>query len=86
MTARHAAHSDLAADEAIQILQRKLSDQSLPAGRCREALAAASENLIERFRAGESVVKLVHARSDIVDQILVRLWQEYVADFASKAA
>lgn len=86
MTAEHAAHADPATDEAIQILQRKLNDQSLPAGRCREALAAASENLIERFRAGESVVKLVHARSDIVDKILVRLWQEYVADFASKAA
>lgn len=46
----------------------------------REELAVAGKGLQKRFEAGESVVGLVHARAVIVDEILVRLWTEHVAD------
>jgi [protein-PII] uridylyltransferase len=43
----------------------------------RESLATASEALNARFEAGESVVDLVHARSAIIDDLLVRLWNDH---------
>jgi len=43
----------------------------------RESLAAADESLRARFEAGESVVELVHARAAVVDDLLVRLWEEH---------
>ncbi|MCJ7591701.1 MAG: [protein-PII] uridylyltransferase, partial [Woeseiaceae bacterium] len=46
----------------------------------RESLAAASENLKARFTAGESVVDLVHARSALIDDLLVRLWNDHVVE------
>ena len=49
-------------------------------GKTREELLIAGEDLRERFEAGESVVNLVHARAGIVDEILVRLWNEHVGD------
>ena len=49
----------------------------------REALAAAGEDLKSRFEDGESVVDLVHARSRQVDELLTRLWHEYVPDFGA---
>ena len=44
----------------------------------RESLATAGEALRERFLAGESVVKLVHARADLIDGVLTGLWQEHI--------
>lgn len=82
MTARHAGSTD----EAIRVLLDKLGDESLPVSHCREALAAASENLIKRFRAGESVATLVNTRSDIIDEILRRLWHEHAGDISASAA
>lgn len=50
----------------------------------RAAIAAAGEDLEKRFRTGESVVDLVHARARVIDEQLIRLWQQDVA--ASGAA
>ena len=44
----------------------------------RAAIAAAGEDLERRFKAGESVVDLVHARARVIDEQLIRLWQEIV--------
>ncbi len=49
-------------------------------GPIRDALAKAGEELTARFEAGESVVDLVHARSELIDQMLVRLWNDHVGD------
>ncbi len=43
----------------------------------RESLASAGEDLNARFEAGESVVDLVHARSALIDDLLVRLWNDH---------
>ena len=52
----------------------------------RAALGAASNNIRERFLAGESVVTLVHARSAVVDAVLTHLWQQYAKDCVATAA
>jgi [protein-PII] uridylyltransferase len=44
----------------------------------RESLAAASESLRARFLAGESVVDLVHARAQQIDEVLTGLWREHI--------
>lgn len=52
-------------------------------GPIREALAAAGENLKKRFEAGESVVALVKARAKLIDDLLIQLWNDHVADCAA---
>jgi len=86
MTAEHSASNDAAADEAVRILLNTLGEGSRPANCFREALAAASDNLIERFRDGESVANLVRTRSDVIDEILLRLWREHAGDISTNAA
>jgi len=86
MTAENSASVDEAADGAVRILLNTLGDGSRPASQCREALAAAGENLIERFRSGESVTNLVRARSDVIDEILLRLWREHAGEISTSAA
>ena len=49
----------------------------------RASLAAASEDLSLRFEAGESVVDLVHARSEVIDTLLVQLWQQHIDAFGA---
>jgi len=49
-------------------------------GPIREALAAAGEDLKKRFEAGESVVELVKARAKLIDDLLIQLWNDHVAD------
>jgi len=49
-------------------------------GSTRAALAKAGEDLKARFLAGESVVELVHARSRLIDDLLVQLWADQVDD------
>ncbi len=49
-------------------------------GRIRDELAAARGDLKARFEAGESVVELVHARSRLIDELLIKLWHEHVPD------
>jgi len=43
----------------------------------RESLATASDDLKRRFEAGESVPSLVHARSALIDDLLLRLWNDH---------
>jgi len=52
----------------------------------RAELDAASKALADRFLAGESVVTLVHERAELVDSVLIRLWQEHAGDCADIAA
>ncbi len=49
-------------------------------GEIRAAIAASGRDLEQRFRAGESVVALVHARAAAIDEQLIRLWQGPVED------
>ena len=49
-------------------------------GPIREQLATAASDLKARFEAGESVVDLVHARSQTIDDVLVALWTELAGD------
>ena len=44
----------------------------------RESLAAAGQDLRARFEAGESVVELVHARADMIDEVLIGLWRDHI--------
>jgi len=65
-------------DAAVTALRDALASDAQ--GTARAALAAASENLKNRFLAGESVVTLVHLRASIVDEILVNLWHRHASD------
>jgi [protein-PII] uridylyltransferase len=47
-------------------------------GEIRESLATAGETLRTRFLAGESVVNLVHARAELIDDVLTGLWREHI--------
>jgi [protein-PII] uridylyltransferase len=74
-------------DAALVILRDALADES--AGNSRVALNAASDNIKERFLAGESVVNLVHLRAAVVDELLIYLWRRnanYCADVACLVA
>jgi [protein-PII] uridylyltransferase len=86
MTAKSVSSNNAAPDDAIRILLAALGDSPQSTSHCRDALAAATENLSERFRAGESVVDLVTARSDVIDEILIRLWHEYAGHITNSAA
>ena len=44
----------------------------------RESLADAGEDLERRFLAGESVVSLVRARAQLIDDVLIDLWREHI--------
>ena len=46
----------------------------------RDALARAGDDLKARFEAGESVVALVHARAQQIDELLIKLWNDHVKD------
>ena len=62
-------------DAALVVLRDALADDS--ATNSRVALDAASDNIKERFLAGESVVNLVHLRAAVVDELLVYLWRRH---------
>ncbi len=72
-------------DPAITVLERHL-------GACRpdveplslrEGLAEAGENLVERFRSGAAVDRLVVARAALIDRLLRHLWDCYADDPAA---
>jgi len=71
-------------DAAVTLLRELLADGS--AGSSRRALEAASNNIRERFLAGESVVRLVHLRAAAVDELLLDLWRRHTEDCANVAA
>ncbi len=72
-------------DDAIKILLSVLGDTSGTVSQRRKALAAASARLIEQFEAGESVTNLVRLRSDLIDQLLIRLLQDHAGDLPANA-
>jgi len=49
-------------------------------GPIRDTLAKAGDDLKARFEAGESVVALVHARAEQIDELLAELWNDHVKD------
>ena len=52
----------------------------------RTELETANDDIRQRFLAGESVLTLVHARSDLVDSVLTKLWQQHAPDCVGVAA
>ncbi|MDH3429672.1 MAG: [protein-PII] uridylyltransferase [Gammaproteobacteria bacterium] len=73
------------ADDAALVILRDVLATDTP-GCSREALDQASENIKERFLAGESVVNLVHLRAAVIDQLLVHLWRRNANYCAGVAA
>lgn len=52
----------------------------------KDTLTNATEVLKQRFKSGREVTELVHARSDIVDTVLVKAWQQYFPENADDIA
>ena len=65
---------------------RQLSATDLPLPLFRQQLAAANDNLQQRFFAGEPVERLVSARAELMDQLLVRAWHRQVSTDATDIA
>ena len=59
-------------------MAQAIVNNSISYGEIRAALAASGDDLKARFEAGESVVELVHARAAIIDEQLIKLWQQDV--------
>jgi [protein-PII] uridylyltransferase len=74
-------------DPALVILREALESGQPVASR--KALELASENIRDRFLAGESVVDLVVLRAQVIDELLIHLWRtnaNYSAGVASLVA
>ncbi|MDJ0917883.1 MAG: [protein-PII] uridylyltransferase [Woeseiaceae bacterium] len=71
-------------DPAVQAVAETIGDASGLAAR--EALAAADENLAQRFGDGESVVELVHSRARAVDSVLSHLWRSRLGSLSEQIA
>ncbi|HEB92466.1 MAG TPA: [protein-PII] uridylyltransferase [Gammaproteobacteria bacterium] len=65
---------------------RQLATTALPLPLFRQQLAAANDNLQQRFFAGEPVERLVSARAELMDQLLVRAWHRQVSPDATDIA
>ena len=79
-----AAHGNATGGDAAVLLLREHLASGEP-GASRAALAAASENIKERFLAGEPVTDLVHLRAAVIDELLVHLWESH-ANYCSTVA
>jgi [protein-PII] uridylyltransferase len=71
-------------DTAVVLLREKMAGNG--PGSSRAALEAASDNIRQRFLAGESVVTLVHLRATIIDELLVQLWQRHAGHCVDRVA
>ena len=71
-------------DPAIVLLTAALRDD--PVSGSRSALVAASENIKERFAAGESVGQLVRLRAAVIDQLIVHIWDQHQDDSTTGVA
>ncbi|MED5462976.1 MAG: nucleotidyltransferase domain-containing protein, partial [Pseudomonadota bacterium] len=81
------ADPSASADESLDLLTAGLKNPpEQDDHRYRDALAGASASLEVRFRAGESVVELVHIRSRIIDQLLLQLWRQFAKEARGGAA
>jgi [protein-PII] uridylyltransferase len=74
------------ADESLRILKSELGDAKRTVNHGRAALASAAENLVERFLSGEPVSNLVRCRSNLIDFLLIRLWNEHCHAISGNAA
>ncbi len=61
-----------------QDLDRLLSASPDPLQGFRSLVRAGAERLEAAFLAGEDIVGLVHARSQFIDQVLIRAWDRFV--------
>ncbi len=71
-------------DPAVMLLTAAL--RSDPVSGSRSALEAASENIKERFIAGEAVGQLVRLRAAVVDQLIVHIWEQHQDDSTANVA
>ncbi|HEY5655428.1 MAG TPA: [protein-PII] uridylyltransferase, partial [Woeseiaceae bacterium] len=79
--------ADLHADDPARIaFDSVLLANPVNLATCRDALRAASENLADRFIAGESVGDLVRLRATIVDHLLIKLWQQHASGLQNRVA
>ena len=83
---RTIADSPARDDESLEILKAALGAEAGGESRCRDALAAASDNLEQRFESGEAVGRLVRERSHLVDYLLGWMWARHAGEFADRAA
>lgn len=56
------------------------AEKTMPYGSFRESLASSDADLIARFKRGDPVVDLVHARAETMDSTLVSLWHDCVPE------
>jgi len=74
------------ADSALAILEAGLGSLSGPVSDWREALTRSTESLNRQFTDGASVSELVRLRSELIDYLLIRLWQHYAGGLTGEAA
>ncbi|WP_456377240.1 [protein-PII] uridylyltransferase [Thiolapillus sp.] len=63
----------------IPELDQELAQAANPLAIFRDIIARSKTILADRFHAGDSVEDLVHARSDFVDQMLLRAWRHFLS-------
>ncbi|HDK37697.1 MAG TPA: [protein-PII] uridylyltransferase, partial [Thiolapillus brandeum] len=70
----------------IPELDQQLDQARDPLATFRDIIARSKTVLAERFNAGDAVEDLVHARSDFIDQVLLRAWQRFMGGAADDAS
>jgi len=69
----------------IERLDQALATGEAPLPAYRDAIRASRKRLAERFHAGDPVEELVHERAAFVDQVLMRIWNTFMADHPAAA-
>ena len=77
MAAVSAELKDLTTDPLLAEVERRCGDADADLAQCRQALADADQQLIERFRSGAPVPPLVRLRALLVDRLLSALWRRH---------
>ncbi|MDH4046714.1 MAG: [protein-PII] uridylyltransferase [Gammaproteobacteria bacterium] len=72
-------------DKTLTELRAKLADSHSIAP-WRDALASVGEQLAIRFTAGEPVTRLVMLRAQLMDQLLLDIWQQMAPELADSVA
>jgi len=67
-------------------LDAALKNNQAPIAAFKQSLALANAKLRDAFKQGVSVVELVNARSNIIDQVLLRAWQLHMSPVAENIA
>ncbi|MEM1176367.1 MAG: [protein-PII] uridylyltransferase [Pseudomonadota bacterium] len=84
MAARIDDIEDFSADPTLSLLREALASTEPMAARA--ALTAADTSLAVRFGNGEPVVRLVHLRAAVVDELLRCLWRSHLGSLADTVA